>query len=545
MADVWYRTGVSTCPASGTRVISTPSDPKCIHVWYTHADTNDTNEVGASYGHGFGDGTDALSCCIAAVDGGTTTRRQGAGAIGGTDAIMLILDPANQATPFVVGTTAAMNANDITISFSTFTNGKIFHWEAFGGTDVTANITLILNIAAATNSPWTHGLSSAPDLLMFLTNGQGNWADNSIHSYLAFGVAHDNGASIDQWCLTTYMGDTGIGDGQGSGLTPAICAGQYDIDFADWTNTVTVIGATTYTWTDVTPQADDMAVLAIDLSGIGVDVGTFTKATGGAPVDQDMPDLGFTPQGYHLASANKTVTTRTANTDTGTFHGAVDESNDTGNSLGTVGAAGSEADRNARSNNAEVLFGSDGLDAGVDWSGTHATITDATPTINWNPNTANAVHIGYYAFETQVSGDILATPDLAFAVATADLEARGKLDATPDLVLSATADLKASGKLDATPDLIFSIPTADLNALGKLDATPDMAFSITADLTARGKLDATAAASFAVPNADLRISCDQLLPPDAILVQTNLSGVVGDIDEPVDAPDANWLLLSP
>ena len=41
------------------------------------------------------------------------------------------------------------------------------------------------------------------------------------------------------------------------------------------------------------------------------------------------------------------------------------------------------------------------------------------------------------------------------------------------------------------------------------------------------------------------VACDQLLPPDAILVQTALSGAVTDIDEPVASPDGNWLLLSP
>ncbi len=34
------------------------------------------------------------------------------------------------------------------------------------------------------------------------------------------------------------------------------------------------------------------------------------------------------------------------------------------------------------------------------------------------------------------------------------------------------------------------------------------------------------------------------LAPDAILAMTNLSGVVGDIQDDPDAPDANWLLAS-
>ena len=40
--------------------------------------------------------------------------------------------------------------------------------------------------------------------------------------------------------------------------------------------------------------------------------------------------------------------------------------------------------------------------------------------------------------------------------------------------------------------------------------------------------------------AVLTQNCDQELPPDTILVQTNLSGALTDIDEDPRAPDANW-----
>lgn len=123
-------------------------------------------------------------------------------------------------------------------------------------------------------------------------------------------------------------------------------------------------------------------------------------------------------------------------------------------------------------------------------------------------------------------GAISATAAMVFGAAV-DLKAVGKLDATPTphLVFSATADLKAAGgAISASPALIFAAAVANLDALGKLDASPSIVF--------------------AAASAFLRVACDQELPPDAILVQTNLSGVVADIDEPVDTPDANWLLLS-
>ncbi|MHA1962276.1 MAG: hypothetical protein ACW99U_18890 [Candidatus Thorarchaeota archaeon] len=39
--------------------------------------------------------------------------------------------------------------------------------------------------------------------------------------------------------------------------------------------------------------------------------------------------------------------------------------------------------------------------------------------------------------------------------------------------------------------------------------------------------------------------CDETLAPDTIATQTNLSGAVTDIDEPVDSPDGNWLIFTP
>jgi len=410
VADVWYRTGTFLTPASGTTVISTPDNPKAIHVWFTDANANDTNEVGNSFGHGFGDGTDEISCAIAAQDGATDTRRHGIGTVGGTGNLIGILDPAadlsaGSGTLKVIATTAAMNASDITISYSTFTANIIIHYECWGGTDVNANLFEMPDVGSA-SSPDAHGLSNKPDLVMFVTNGQAHPA-NSIHAYMSFGIAHDNGASIDQWALFSYLGDTGIGDGQGSGLAPGLNAGQYNIDFTNWTNTITVIDATNIEWTSTgSGTTDDMLVLALDLGGIGVDVGTFTKSTGGAPVSQSLPDLGFTPQGYHLATANKTVTTITADDSTEAFHGAVDESNNSGHCCGMVGVT--QADRNSRSKANDILFAAEGLDGGVDFSGTHATINDSTPSIEWNPNTAVACHIGYYAFETQAAPELSA-----------------------------------------------------------------------------------------------------------------------------------------
>lgn len=44
---------------------------------------------------------------------------------------------------------------------------------------------------------------------------------------------------------------------------------------------------------------------------------------------------------------------------------------------------------------------------------------------------------------------------------------------------------------------------------------------------------------------DITAECDQTLAPGTIITQTNLTGSVTDIDEPVGSPDANWLIFNP
>jgi hypothetical protein len=44
--------------------------------------------------------------------------------------------------------------------------------------------------------------------------------------------------------------------------------------------------------------------------------------------------------------------------------------------------------------------------------------------------------------------------------------------------------------------------------------------------------------------ATITALCDQTLPPTVIDTQTNLTGAVTDIDESVDSPDGNWLVLA-
>jgi len=396
MADVWYKTGQFSTPASGTTVIDVTDKgtaPKGIHLWWSKVTADDTVTANQFFGHGFSDGTTHRAFMTNAQDGANNNRRdnENTGAI--------LIDNVTD-TRTVVGGAVTMNTNDVTIAYSVFAANHIIHYEIWGGADCAAE----LDEMAANTSPDTTSTFTSDLILVACT---GNAIENaSQHAFMCFGAAHDNGASIDQWCQFTYMGDNDT-DVVGSALSTALIAGQYNSDYTNWTATVTAIGATGFTWTG--SNADEWAALKLNLGGVGVDVGTFAKATGAAPATQAMPDLGFTPMGYALASCDYTSTTIPADETNRLVHasfGAYDGATQT--SALAVGTASSNADRASQSHSTEVLQGSSALQAsGVEWSGTAQAITDATPDIEWNPNTANAVIIGYYAFEdTNLGGAI-------------------------------------------------------------------------------------------------------------------------------------------
>lgn len=405
MSDVWYKTGQFTTPASGTTVIDVTdkgTNPKFIHVWFSRVTADDTIQAHQGWGHGMSDGIDHDAMTITAQDGANTTDRDGRNAN-----LFLINDPTDpDGADDVLASTVAMNANDVTISYTTFTVGYRIHYEIWGGTDVTVNM-LQHNADAATDSPFTHSLGSKPDLIMMMTLGQAHPA-SSIHSYQSFGIANDNGTSIDQWVQWHFHGDTDT-DFVGSSLQSGFSAGQYDVDFADWDLTITAISTTTFTWTNTgSGLTDDIVTAVLNFQGgdpVGIKVGTFQKSTATAPATQAMPDFGFTPAGYAVASCNFDTESKTTDRIAAPSFGAYDGNTQT--SALTVGTAQSNTDRASQSRNNEVLQGSVALQAsGIQWSGTAQAITDATPDIEWNPNTTGAtddVFIGFYGIELQVA----------------------------------------------------------------------------------------------------------------------------------------------
>jgi hypothetical protein len=81
-------------------------------------------------------------------------------------------------------------------------------------------------------------------------------------------------------------------------------------------------------------------------------------------------------------------------------------------------------------------------------------------------------------------------------------------------------------------------------------STETDAFKITSDEVIEVTIPATALVSTTTNLTGTSLvniisECDQTLPPDTIATQTNLTGAVTDIDESVDTPDGNWLLMTP
>ncbi|MCK5497121.1 MAG: hypothetical protein KAI80_11950, partial [Hyphomicrobiaceae bacterium] len=301
MADIWYKTGQFVTPASGTTVIDVTDKgtmPFAIHLWYSRVTADDVRQGDQHFGHGFSDGTNHDCGMTNAEEDVQNNNRDGRNAN-----CILIKNPSDDSDD-VLAAGAAMNTSDVTISYTTFTAGYRIHYEIWGGADGSAEMREV----AASGSPVSDLTMTTPDMVLGFTLGQAHPA-SSQHAYMAFGVAVDN-AGIDQWSQLTYMGDNDT-DSIGSALVAGEFLGQYNVDFANWLIQITAIGSNGCTWTGT--NGDDIILLFLDLGGIGVEVNTFAKSTATAPASQALPDFGFTPSGYALATCNFDL--QTINTD--------------------------------------------------------------------------------------------------------------------------------------------------------------------------------------------------------------------------------------
>ncbi len=524
--DIWFKALEIQVPAAGDTVIDTTdrgTGAFGVHCAWPINTLDDTRQDDMEFGHGFSDGTNERAIMHNAEQGVSNTLRQSV-----TNAAILIVDPTSDA--ILVQGTLTLNANDVTIVWTVRTVDFRIIVEIWGGSDGGA----VVGDVGADASPLTGlGLANG-DLFLGFTSGE-QFPASSIFAFQTFGCSHDNGASIDQWALLSYTGDNDE-DFKGSALVEGIFQGQYDVDFADWQINITAQSGDGATWAGT--NADHFAFMMLDLGGHGVDVGVFTKSTATAPASQDLPDLGFIPQGYSLATASEILQTtnvdRPARQSFGNFQ--------SGASTGQSAIAISENQTNANSRSffdtTKVLMTSQLLDAGggsdePDARAAAQAITDSTPTIIWDPNTTRADFIGYYALEQAVAAvsPIAGTIPLVLTPA-GTIRADGELGGSADLLITPAGTIRADGELTGSADLLIT-PAGTIRGIGQLAGASDLAIALAGNLQADGELAGSADMVFDLAGtlrADALIAgtVDLTLIPSATL--TALGELIGSAD---------------
>lgn len=385
MAAISTKKGTFTTPSgTGTDAITGVGfTPKALILWGVPV-TSESVAVHAAAWTGFTDGTNDKVIMVASENGVTDTRRDI-----NQSACLSILNADND-TPVAVATLSSFDGDGFTLSYSSTTTGYVVHYIALGGADLTAEV----GQTGASASPVT-GLAFQPEFVFTMSAGLALGGAASQHAIHA-GLGCFN--ATDEWWLATYQGQNDNANKDSILLTSGF-TGQLFTGAMTWEASFSAFTSDGFSWTG--SNADGFYYLALDLNGAGTDIGNFTKSTATAPASQDLPDLGFTPQIYGLATGSKTSQSVTADGCAASM-GAYD---------GTTQGLTFRTDPNSATNadqrqNASNVLATGTSNAVFDALGTAQAITDATPTIIWDPNNAVADIIGYWAFESSVAFEL-------------------------------------------------------------------------------------------------------------------------------------------
>lgn len=207
-------------------------------------------------------------------------------------------------TPVVVASYSGAVTDGFRLNFTTVDspNAYLVHYIVFAGEDVEAEVTAALVSAGSIS-----GLSLTPEFGVAMTACNGLGGSDSIFLG-AFGFFDDDLAQCDVGWWADQTG--GAHDAIVSVASPDGCALQCVGAALTWEMTVTSIEADGFSWSS--SNADNVFFLSLNLSNIGTSIQEFIKSTGTAPVTQALPDLGFVPQSFGVATAWKTTDTLTA-----------------------------------------------------------------------------------------------------------------------------------------------------------------------------------------------------------------------------------------
>ncbi|MGD8765276.1 MAG: DUF2341 domain-containing protein, partial [Desulfobacteraceae bacterium] len=396
--DIKVATGTFTTPAStGTDSITGIGfQPKAIYLWGT-AVTDENVAVHSAQWIGFADdATPTRNQKVVAVTGenGVSVADTYRSAVEDANAVLYILNADGDggsppADPIAVATISSYDSDGFTLDYSTTSSGYIVHYVAYGGDDLQA----FVGQSAANASP-VSDVPFRPELV-FVTTSCNSIGQTNAYGTQSFGVFNDD---LNQWWVGS---DQGYNDAteqyKDSVLRTDAFIGQIYEGARTWSISVTSITDTGFAWSG--SNTDAFYYLALNLSGLDTYVGNFTKETTGAdPVSQDLPDFGFTPGFYMLASGSEINETPTTPNSSRVTLGAFDGT--TQHSTTRTDEKGPSSNQNAdqRSSSSAVLGISD-LDAAFDALATAQAITDSTPSIQWSPNDTNPYIIGVVGIE--------------------------------------------------------------------------------------------------------------------------------------------------
>lgn len=418
--------------------------------------------------------------------------------------------------------------------------GSVIISLSVAGTDVGAGTDSSTLVATTTTSDARTGAEGTPTLAPTVTNSDARTATEGTPTLAPAVAASDSGVESETGLISLQIGGTDVGAVTET-TTSVLTVTTSDARTSAETNTGTAAVSTS----DAGVEAETGTVLpTIIVTSSDAGVGTDTQ---GVPQIVEVPivssDSGTSAQthGTILVDADPTADQTGTATDTSTLT-ATATSPDTGTSADTSTVAASPASSDARTGaeGATYTLGTSAADArtGTDAS----TLTTAVASTDTGDSTEPEV---YTATVTATdSGVETETQSLLIALTLSDSDARTGADSQTLVATATTADTGATADA-STLTATLTAPDARTGA--------DTSTLTTAVAGADARTGAEGTYALALSAIDLRTATEtgtnytvniNALPPDVILVETNLSGAVANIQDDPDTADTQWVIAT-
>ncbi|MCG8432749.1 MAG: hypothetical protein MJA83_01810, partial [Gammaproteobacteria bacterium] len=273
MADVLAFKGTFTTPATTgpDAVTGVGFTPKAILLWGVPA-TDEAVNADACHWFGMTDGTNDKTVSMSSEDAAINGRRD----LDESNCLSILDTPSD--TPVAVASLASFDADGFTLNYSSTTANLVVHFVAIGGEDCQA----VVGQEPANSSP-VNGLPFQPQFVFAMTSGQVLGSAQTDHTIQSFGCFDD---SLNEWWVAADHEFT-ANTNKDSIVRSSGFIGQLFDGSITWEASVSTINADGWSWTG--SNADGFYYLALHLGDAGSVAGTFTKSTGTAPADQDLP----------------------------------------------------------------------------------------------------------------------------------------------------------------------------------------------------------------------------------------------------------------